>query len=318
MRFLENNPGEALLKVIPVCVVSMLTFLFENISSFKTHYLYIANLHSEWMLVIVLDLQQAGGLAQTLVYEMFFSCVAIVFQSFCPALCPLFICHLEFILNNQESVKMSSRRKRAPPVKVDEERQQQLHWNMHEDLRNEPLNLTIEQPCSGADSSSDCILIDDDTPEDVVHRDKKRRSEAVSTLESTEKETPLSVKLNVTVSPYHVDHSWKAFLGDFALQLLPEESLVEHFSERSFALMSSESSNQFLIYVHSECKDEEKQESVCKESADVCTKGLRVESSFSSDMLQDLAWLQKKKGIKLYQRPEGSHMIKVLTCCAVL
>lgn len=55
MRFLENNPGEALLKVIPVCVVSMLTFLFENISSFKTHYLYIGNLHSECMLVIVLE-----------------------------------------------------------------------------------------------------------------------------------------------------------------------------------------------------------------------------------------------------------------------
>lgn len=229
------------------------------------------------------------------------------------------ICHLEFTFTDQESVKMSSRRKRAPPVKVDEERQQQLHWNMHEELRNEPLPLTVEeQSCSGADSSSDCILIDDDPPEDVVHRDKKRRSEAVGTSESTEKETPLSVKLNVTISPYHDDQSWKALLGDFALQLLHEESSVEHFSERSFTLMSSESSNQFLIYVHSECKDEEKQESVLKESADSYGKGLRVESSFSSDMLQDLAWLQKKRGIKLYQRPEGNHTIKVLSFCGVL
>lgn len=214
---------------------------------------------------------------------------------------------------------MSSRRKCAPPVKVNEERRRQLHWNMLEDLRNEPLSLIVEeQPCSGADAS-DYITVDDDPPEDVVHRDKKRRSEAVSTLESTEKETTwLSIKLNVTISPYHVDDSWKAFLGDFALHLAPEESLVEHFSERSFTLMSSESSNQFLIYVHSECKDAEMQESVRKESTGVCGKGLRVESSFSSNMLEDLAWLQKKRGIKLYQRPEGNHTIKVLSFCHVL
>ena len=207
---------------------------------------------------------------------------------------------------------MSSRRKRAPPMKVDEERQQQLHWNMHEDLRSEPLTMTVgEQACSDADSSSDCIIIDEGPPESALHRDKKRRSETVSVLEATEEETRLSVTLNVTVSPYRVDNSWKAFLGDFALQLLPKESLVEHFSERTFTLSPSESSSQFLIYVHSECKNVEKQENVLEGSAGVCSKGIRVESSFSSDMLQDLAWLQKRRGIKLYQRPDGTHTIKV-------
>lgn len=216
---------------------------------------------------------------------------------------------------------MSSRRKRAPPVKVDEERRQQLHWNMHEDLRDEPLTLAAEeQACSDADSS-DCIIIDDDPPESAVHRDKRRCSETVSILEPTEKETPSSVTLNVTISPYRVDHCWKACLGDFALQLLHNESLVEHFSERTFTLMSSESSSQFLIYVHSECKNVEKQENILKGSASVCGKAIRVESSFNSDMLQDLAWLQKRRGIKLYQRPEGSHTIKVLgsmVLCKVL
>nr|BAC38428.1 unnamed protein product [Mus musculus] len=207
---------------------------------------------------------------------------------------------------------MSSRRKRAPPMKVDEERQQQLHWNMHEDLRSEPLTMTVgEQACSDADSSSDCIIIDEGPPESALHRDKKRRSETVSVLEATEEETRLSVTLNVTVSPYRVDNSWKAFLGDFALQLLPKESLVEHFSERTFTLSPSESSSQFLIYVHSECKNVEKQENVLEGSAGVCSKGIRVESSFGSDMLQDLAWLQKRRGIKLYQRPDGTHTIKV-------
>lgn len=236
------------------------------------------------------------------------------FPVFIPLHVTCSVCPSEFTFTNQEreSARMSSRRKRAPPVKVDEERQQQLRWNMHEDLRNEPLSLTEEErACSDADSS-DCIVIDDDPPEGAAHRDKKRCTETVSILDSTEKETPLSVALNVTVSPHPSDDSWKAFLGDFVLQLLPEESLVEHFSERTFTLMSSESSNQLLIYVHSECNNVEKEENGLKGPTSICGKGIRVESSFSSDMLQDLAWLQKRRGIKLYQRPEGTHTIKVL------
>ncbi|XP_023567977.1 E3 ubiquitin-protein ligase SHPRH isoform X3 [Octodon degus] len=214
---------------------------------------------------------------------------------------------------------MSSRRKRAPPVKVDEEKQQQLRWNMHEDRRNEPLSLAEdEQHCPGPDSSPQCILLDDvdDGPqEEVVHRDKKRCSKAVSfpmTSEKEETDLPsLCVKLNIVIFPYDFDTCWKAFLGELTLRLLPEQSLVENFSKRSFTLMSSESSSQFLIHTHSECEDAEKQEKGLKESVNICDEGVRVESSFSGEMLEDLGWLQKKKRIKLYQRPEGSHIIKV-------
>ncbi|XP_010624938.1 E3 ubiquitin-protein ligase SHPRH isoform X2 [Fukomys damarensis] len=213
---------------------------------------------------------------------------------------------------------MSSRRKRAPPVKVDEEKQQQLRWNMHEDRRNEPLALTDdEQPSPGADCSPQCVLLEDSPQDEVAHRDKKRCSEAVSFSTASKKEETvgdflsLSVKLNIVIFPYHFDSSWKAFLGELTLQLLPEQSLDDNFSERSFTLMSSESSSQFLIYVHSECEDVEKQEKGLKESVNLCDKGIQVESSFSGEMLEDLGWLQKKKRIKLYQRPEGSHIIKV-------
>ncbi|XP_017654537.1 E3 ubiquitin-protein ligase SHPRH isoform X3 [Nannospalax galili] len=213
---------------------------------------------------------------------------------------------------------MSSRRKRAPPVKVDEERQRQLHWNMHEDRRNEPLASPMgEQPCPGADSDSECILIDDEPLDDAstVQREKRRRPEAVSISELTKNESVAissssSVKLNIMITPHHVDRSWKALLGDFTLQLLPEESLIDSFSERNFTLMSSESRDGFLIYVHSEYKDVEKQ-NARKESLSVCDKAVGVESSFSGEMLQDLEWLQKKRGIKLYHRPEGKHIIKV-------
>lgn len=226
---------------------------------------------------------------------------------------------LGFTFTKEENVKMSSRRKRAPPVKVAEEKQQQLCWNMHEDRRNEPLTLTDldEQPHPGADSSPQCVPLDDSAHEEVAHRAKKRCPEAGSVSAGTEKEetaggfSSLSVKLNIVILPYHFDSSWKAFLGELTLQVVPEQSLVDNFSERSFTLMSSESSNQFLVYVHSDCEDVEKQERGLKESLNICDKGIRVESSFSGELLEDLGWLQKKKRIKLYQRPEGSHIIKV-------
>ncbi|KAB1275612.1 E3 ubiquitin-protein ligase SHPRH [Camelus dromedarius] len=214
---------------------------------------------------------------------------------------------------------MSSRRKRAPPVKIDEEKQQQLCWNMHEDRRNEPLTLTDdEHPCPGLDSSSaHCIILDDGIKEEEAHRDKKRCSEAVSISKSIDKQetdgisSPLSIKLNIVISPYHVDDSWKAFLGEFTLQLLAGQSLIENFSEKSFTLMSSESSNQFLMCIHSESEDTEKQKRGLTEPIRICDKGTQVESSFSGEMLEDLGWLQKKKRIKLYQKPEGNHIVKV-------
>ncbi|KAK1338088.1 hypothetical protein QTO34_001198 [Cnephaeus nilssonii] len=214
---------------------------------------------------------------------------------------------------------MSNRRKRAPPVKVDEEKQQQLRWNMHEDRRNEPVTLTDdEHPYPASESSSaQCIILDDSLKEEVAHRDKKRCSESVCISESIDKEetgdsfSPLSVKLNIVISPCRFDNSWKALLGEFTLQLLPEQSLIENFSERSFTLMSSESSSQFLIYVHSECIDVEKQEKGLNKPSSVCDKGTRVESSFSGEMLEDLGWLQKKRRIKLYHKPDGNHIIKV-------
>lgn len=81
--------------------------------------------------------------------------------------------------------------------------------------------------------------------------------------------------------------------------------------------MSVESSSQFLICVHTECIDVEKQEKGLNEPISICDKGIRVESSFSSEMLEDLGWLQKKRRIKLYQKPEGNHIIKVLNICSV-
>ncbi|KAI5193916.1 E3 ubiquitin-protein ligase SHPRH [Manis pentadactyla] len=213
---------------------------------------------------------------------------------------------------------MSSRRKHTPPVRADEERRRQRCWNMHEDRRNEPLTLTDDEelPCLGLHSrSAHCIILDDDLKDELSPRNKFLEAESIS--KSVDKEdtsglsTPLSIKLNIVISPYHFDNSWKALLGELTLQLLPEQSLIENFSERSFTLMNLESSNQFLIYIHSKYKDVEKQEKGLSEPISLCDKGIRVKSSFSDEMFEDLEWLQKKRRIKLYQKPEGNHIIKV-------
>ncbi|XP_037698189.1 E3 ubiquitin-protein ligase SHPRH [Choloepus didactylus] len=212
---------------------------------------------------------------------------------------------------------MSSRRKRAPPVRVDEERQRQLCWNMHEDRRNEPLlPEEDEQLCPGPElcAAHGAVLAD---VGDVAHRDKKQCSEAVSVSESSRKEetagirSPSFVKLEIEISPYHLDNSWKALLGELTLQLFPEQGLVEHLSGRSLTLVSSEASSQLLVCVHSDCGDVEKPGRGLQAPASAGGRSLQVESSFSADLLEDLGWLQKKRRIKLYQRPEGGRVIKV-------
>lgn len=142
----------------------------------------------------------------------------------------------------------------------------------------------------------------------MVSRSRSLREEAHTMF------THLSAKLDVVISPYSFDDSWKACLGEFVLQLLPEQNLIENFSQRSFTLMnsgSSGSSNQFLVYVHSECIDLAKKQKECQETISICDKGIQVNSSVSSEMLQDLDWLQKKKRFKLHHKLEGNHIIKV-------
>ncbi|XP_004455806.2 E3 ubiquitin-protein ligase SHPRH isoform X1 [Dasypus novemcinctus] len=213
---------------------------------------------------------------------------------------------------------MSSRRKRAPPVRVDEEKQRQLCWNMHEDRRNEPLLDEDEQPCPGSDlCAGQGGVLEDSVREEAAHRDKRRCSPEAGISGPEQKEeavgifSPSFVKLDIVISPYHLDNSWKAFLGELTLQLLPEQSLTENFSERSLTLVHSEPSDQLLIYVHPECGEVEQPGKGLHPPVSAGGKGIQVESSFSADVLEDLGWLQKKRRIKLYQRPEGSCAIKV-------
>uniref|UniRef100_A0A8C3TAX1 E3 ubiquitin-protein ligase SHPRH n=1 Tax=Chelydra serpentina TaxID=8475 RepID=A0A8C3TAX1_CHESE len=213
---------------------------------------------------------------------------------------------------------MSGRRKRAPPLRMDEEKKKQLCWNMHEDRRNEVIilddNLDEDHPVPGPSTSSVSFVIDDDSIDEGLAYKENRGSKSVgfSTDEGEDScsiLTTISVQLNIVVSPYHSDNSWKALLGEFVLQLLPEKILIEKISKRSFTLMRADSGDQLQICVHTRSGVEGGHDE--KESLGDYEEGILVESSLSSETLEDLRWLQKKKVIGLYQRPREDQALKV-------
>ncbi|XP_037988161.1 E3 ubiquitin-protein ligase SHPRH isoform X1 [Motacilla alba alba] len=214
---------------------------------------------------------------------------------------------------------MSSRRKRAPPSKVDEEKKKKLCWNMHEDRRNEMVALddevTNEDHIPVPSTSGSFIVINDDsTDEDLVQKEGSG-SKSVKFLTVNDEEdsysilTPVSVQLNIIVLPYRADKSWKALLGEFALRLPSEQILTDEFCDRSFTLMRGDSDDELQVCVHERSEEEYSNET--KEYLGTYEQRILVEATLSGEILEGLRWLQKKKIIGLYQRPGEAQALKV-------
>ncbi|NWY65422.1 SHPRH ligase, partial [Erithacus rubecula] len=214
---------------------------------------------------------------------------------------------------------MSSRRKRAPPSKVDEEKKKKLCWNMHEDRRNEMVVLddevTNEDHIPVPSTSASFIVINDDsTDEDLVQKEGSG-SKSVKFLTVNDEEdsysilTPVSVQLNIIVLPYRADRSWKALLGEFALHLPSEQILTDEFHDRSFTLMRGDSEGELQVCVHERSEEEYSNET--KEYLGAYEHRILVEATLSGEILEGLRWLQKKKIIGLYQRPREAQDLKV-------
>ncbi|KAM6433911.1 E3 ubiquitin-protein ligase SHPRH [Rhynochetos jubatus] len=199
---------------------------------------------------------------------------------------------------------MSSRRKRAPPSKLDEEKKKQLCWNMHEDQRNEIITLDDEMtneddvPAPSTSSASFIVINDDTTDEDLPQKE-----DSYSIL------TPASVQLNIIVLPYRVDGCWKALLGEFALHLPPEQILTDEFHDRSFTLMRGDTDGQLQVCVHERSEEEYSNET--KEYLGAYEQRILVEPNLGGEILEGLRWLQKKKIIGLYKRPGEAETLKV-------
>uniref|UniRef100_A0A8C0HS64 E3 ubiquitin-protein ligase SHPRH n=1 Tax=Buteo japonicus TaxID=224669 RepID=A0A8C0HS64_9AVES len=214
---------------------------------------------------------------------------------------------------------MSSRRKRAPPSKIDEEKKKKLCWNMHEDRRNEVITLddemTNEDHVPGpSTSSASFIVINDDSTDDLIPKEGSG-SKSVKFLTVNDEDdsysvlTPVSVQLNIIVLPYRADGSWKALLGEFALRLPSEQILTDEFHERSFTLMRGDSDDQLQVCVHERSEEEYSNET--KEYLGTYEQCILVEPTLGGEILEGLRWLQKKKIIGLYQRPGEAQALKV-------
>ncbi|NXS89426.1 SHPRH ligase, partial [Erpornis zantholeuca] len=214
---------------------------------------------------------------------------------------------------------MSSRRKRAPPSKVDEEKKKKLCWNMHEDRRNEMVTLddevTNEDHTPVPSTSASFIVINDDSIDEDLVQKEGSGSKSVKFLAVNDEEdsysilTPVSVQLNIIVLPYRADRSWKALLGEFALRLPSEQILTDEFRDRSFTLMRGDSDDELQVCVHE--KSEEEYSNETKEYLGTYEQRILVEATLSGEILEGLRWLQKKKIIGLYQRPGEAQALKV-------
>ncbi|KAM9382694.1 E3 ubiquitin-protein ligase SHPRH isoform 1-T1 [Phaethornis superciliosus] len=213
---------------------------------------------------------------------------------------------------------MSSRRKRAPPSKIDEEEKKKLCWNMHEDRRNEVITLddeiSNEDHVPGPSSSASLIVINDEsTDEDLIHKEGSD-SKSVKFFPVNDEDdvysilTPVSVQLNIIVLPYRADGPWKALLGEFALHLPSEQILTDGFNERSFTLRG-DPDDQLQVCVHERSEEEYSNET--KEYLGAYEECISVQPTLGGEILEGLRWLQKKRIIGLYQRPREAQALKV-------
>lgn len=191
---------------------------------------------------------------------------------------------------------MSSRRKRAPPVRVDEEDKKRLNWNMLEDRKNEMIPEDDQIPTSS-------VLPVDPTPgssflstaEDLTEAGCTRSVRFTEELPGTSSDSA-SASLSLTVEPaLKLGHIWKALIGEFSVRpaWLPSDC-----EQRAFVLHRT-GDQLYLSY----SSGDESSGLPWRPDEDTCT----AECSLSVIPLEDLDWMQKRRVVQLcHQEKEGS------------
>ncbi|KAM4625102.1 E3 ubiquitin-protein ligase SHPRH isoform 2-T2 [Polymixia lowei] len=201
---------------------------------------------------------------------------------------------------------MSSRRKRAPPVRVDEEAKKKLNWNMLEDRRKDVIQEDDQTPtCS--------LLPEDPTTIHSLLSTGKDYSEASCSSSSLVpfaeqgEELPgtsadpasTTASLALTVLPVsRLGPIWKALIGEFSVR----PAWVPPDCEQR-ALTFHRISEQ-LCLSYTSC--DESSELQSKPAEDTCT----VDCSLSRIPLDDLDWLQKRRVVQLCHQ-EAKESVKV-------
>uniref|UniRef100_A0A7N6AM93 SNF2 histone linker PHD RING helicase n=1 Tax=Anabas testudineus TaxID=64144 RepID=A0A7N6AM93_ANATE len=185
---------------------------------------------------------------------------------------------------------MSSRRKKAPPVRVDEDEKKKLNWNMLDDRRNELIQENDDQTptCSflSIDPTPSSSLIP--TAEDITETTCVTFTEE---LPSTSAEsTASSASLSLTVVPsLKLGHIWKALIGEFSIRpaYLPHDC-----EQKAFTLHRI---GEQLCLTYSSCDESTGSLMQWKPDEDTYT----AECSLSRIPLDELDWLQKRRVVQL-------------------
>ncbi|KAL0969794.1 hypothetical protein UPYG_G00232390 [Umbra pygmaea] len=206
---------------------------------------------------------------------------------------------------------MSSRRKRAAPVKVDEEAKKKLDWNMHEDRRNEnqqqdeePISTSFlmftgnqiptgslisaaHGDCDASHSSSGALL------------SEQGLGEEPHLPGSSSTDTSISTSLALSVLPLSdLAQVWKSLVGEFSLRPPSVWVHPSGFAQRAFTLCrmgdqlclsSSDESNSITEGPELGC--------LAWTCLVQCSLGRWI-------LLEDLDWLQKRRVVQLCHHPE--------------
>ncbi|XP_026790068.3 E3 ubiquitin-protein ligase SHPRH isoform X1 [Pangasianodon hypophthalmus] len=186
---------------------------------------------------------------------------------------------------------MSSRRKRAAPVRMDEEAKNKLNWNMHENRRTEGGFEDLEafpQPSVSCqpDPVPDVSNAEGLSCSSLLPAEKEE--EAGSSVQDS---SPDTTELNVP-SVSALGPGWKALIGEF--ELFPKVPV--ELANVTFCLQQTGDVLSLNLA------------STSSEELTSCP----VECSFGGLSLEDLDWLQKRKVIQLcHLSGEGSVKLKI-------
>ncbi|KAM9707340.1 E3 ubiquitin-protein ligase SHPRH [Menidia menidia] len=188
---------------------------------------------------------------------------------------------------------MSSRRKRAPPVRVDEEAKRKLEWNMLDDRKNEVIQEDDQTPsCSilSADPLPSSTFLS--TTEDITESAHSRSVQFSEELPGTSLDvSSASASLTLTVLPsLKQGHLWKALIGEFSLR---PSWFSADYEQRVFTLHRM---GEQLCVSYSSC--DESSGLQWRPDEDSCT----AECSLSRIPLEDLDWLQKRRVVQLFHQ----------------
>lgn len=183
---------------------------------------------------------------------------------------------------------MSSRRKKAPPVRVDEEAKRRLEWNMLEDRKNEENQEDDPTPACAALSvdttpSSSFFSATEDMNMAACSRSVQFSEELPSaSTDSASTSLALSVLPSSTLA-----HIWKALIGEFNIRptWLPADC-----EQRVFVLFRR---GEQLHIGYSSCEESSGHQWRPDASSSA------AECSLCRIPLEDLDWLQKRRVLTL-------------------